>query len=172
MQYSAQNLCAAVRPVAACSAQLDTPQHTATLLSMLKMAQQMAHAEADLQQQEQHLEQQQQQKQVEQEHETQRKAAAAAAADMLTPPVLSLLRLVRLNQAEPQALNMTALLRQWFPAVAAAADKQQDGNWIMVGSRSAAVSNAGSPCPIETQCATHGVVLHMPVAGLRCQAAP
>jgi hypothetical protein len=44
--------CCCLRPGATtCSAQLDTPLHTATLLSMLKMVQQLAAAEAELQEQ-------------------------------------------------------------------------------------------------------------------------
>lgn len=44
--------CCCLRPGATpCSAQLDTPLHTATLLTMLKMVQQLAAAEAELQEQ-------------------------------------------------------------------------------------------------------------------------
>jgi hypothetical protein len=138
---------------------------------MLKMAQQMALAEADLQLQEQHLEQlqlqqqQQQQQQQGREHEHEQEqeqeqdvstllrlhasnatiAAAAAAQDMLTPPVLSLLRLVRITQTHlPVSRDQDLLLctlQQWFTDIAEAADRQQVGVWNMVGPGSALVSD-------------------------------
>jgi hypothetical protein len=93
-----------------CSGQFDTPLHTATLLSMLKMAQQLAAAEAELQEQEQQLVSRSQQASALQDRdqdkscpqlqrlqlqETQLIQTACSAAAVLVPPGLALLQLCR-----------------------------------------------------------------------------
>jgi len=92
-----------------CSGQLDTPLHTTTLLSMLKMAQQMAEAEAQLQDCEQQLQSQSPAKACtpQQELDSQPQQAQSAtdmagllhgacmAAGVLSPPGVALLQLCR-----------------------------------------------------------------------------
>jgi len=72
-----------------CSGQLDTPLHTATLLSMLKMAQQLAEAEAQLQEQQEQLQ------------SVRHQLKAGAARDQLQKPA----RVQELRQDEQQCLK-------------------------------------------------------------------
>ena len=124
------------------SGQLDTPLHTATLLSMIKMAQQLAVAEATLQEQEEQLQEQlrssmqaqmaAQQSDVQQDSSMPTNlhldsqacthlAHAAAAAAVLAGPSLSLLQLCRLQsplqgRAVPRQLGLwvDATNTSWF----------------------------------------------------------
>jgi hypothetical protein len=95
--------CCRCRPVC-CSEQLDTPLHAATLLSMLKMAQQLAAAEADLQEQSDVLEALERradrtdsddaQQQILSALQAHRQEAMQAALTTLSPPT-ALLRISR-----------------------------------------------------------------------------
>jgi hypothetical protein len=124
-----------------CSGQFDTPLHTATLLSMLQMAQQLAAAEAELQEQQQQLVSISQQASARQDrdqdkscaqlqrlkqHEAERMHAACSAAAVLVPPGLALLQLCRdqcgqvsglpASHHPPQGLWVQGceLTKQWF----------------------------------------------------------
>jgi hypothetical protein len=144
--HAVESLCLTLLAVLSCSGKLDTPLHTATLLSMLKMAQQLALAEADLQQQQQTLEHQHQQQQQQQQaapamqrHQQQ----LAAAADMLVPPALGVLRLIR-HQGDAFVGRIQddyrSFMQHYFVGLHDVALEQGCRKWRLLGSSTAVVS--------------------------------
>lgn len=156
-------------PLLSRSKHLDTPQHIATLLSMLKMAQQLALAEAELQTQLQQVEQQDQLvmhlvAQHEVQHASQCPAAvlaaeaelerthmrALAAAQRIVPPAVALLQAARPSHvlhSQPEANQELGLARevlQLFEQMHEAAAKQQSGTWEFMALAPGLVSSRSS----------------------------
>jgi hypothetical protein len=156
-------------PLCPCSNHLDTPQHTATLLSMLRMAQQMALAEAELQTQLQQGDLQQEQMEellaqqeshhaphlpasliaVEAEMERTR-MRTLAAAQQIVPPALTLLQFASPKHAihsdpeAPQGLDHIKGLLQLFEQLHEEASQQGRGTWQFVAMTPSLVSSSSS----------------------------
>jgi hypothetical protein len=113
---------------------------------MLKMAQQLALAEADLQQQQQTLDHHQQQQHQRQDAPSvqQHQQQLAAAADMLVPPALGVLRLIRQQDgafAGPAQNEYRSFMQQYFEGLHGVALEQFHGTWKMLSTSTALVSS-------------------------------